>query len=264
MNDRQPNFMAKVLPITAGEERFAANHPAPEFTGDGQSRDLLTQSGESVALLQGAPLTEGYVYTMAFDVIAPTDDTGAPVPYACVVQVRYNENGNTQQRVFSLSGAQSISLPGRVLDVRVTDTTPLTLPLTGEDEPPPTPGEGSKYTVRVVVQRGVRAPNSAPPVLQNGQVALAPAASQAFQVPLGAGASSVAVSYGGAVPADIPSALLVSFEGPGGVGIFKQVYVTAASEDKFYTIPSGATEVVVTNVDAANSANVALQWGIDG
>ena len=262
--DRPPDFMARVLPITKGEERFAGNGTEASETGGGDSRDLLTQSGQQVALSQGTPLTEGYVYTISFDVIAPTDDVGDPVPYACVVQVRFNENGNTQQRIFSLSGAQSISLPGRIIDIRVTDTTPTTLPLSGGDEPTPTPGAGTPYTVRMVLERGNRPGGADRPALYNGIFQLAPTDSVSLMVPQGAGAQSVAVSYGGATPADVPSAILISFNGPGGTGIFKQAYVTAASEDRFINIPSSATEVTITNVDSANTANVSVQWGIDG
>ena len=256
--DRPADFLARVLPITKGEERFAGNGTEATQTGGGDSRDLLTQSGQAVALSQGTPLTEGYVYTLSFDVIPPTDADGNLVPYACVVQVRFNENGNTQQRMFSLSGAQSISLPGRVLDVRVTDTTPEILPTTST----PTPSPGSKYTVRMVVERGVR-PTSSRPVLYNGCFLLENDSSMTFAIPQGVGANTLNVSYGGE-PDGLPSQLLVTFKGPGGVGVFKSYWLQQAQQDMFITIPPGATEVVVNNEDASNSTFFSVQWGIDG
>jgi hypothetical protein len=226
----------------------------------GDSRQLLTQSGQTQAITQGAPLTEGFVYTATFDVIPPTDEEGNMVPFAAEAQIRFSEKGNTIQRVISIVQGTSISLPGRVIEIRITDTTPLTLPLGGGDEPTPTPGAGSQYVVTVVIERAPRAGSGQPPTLYGGIEALLGATSATIAIPAGVGAKSLLIGWAGD---PVPAPVLVTFTTAAG-GIFAQYVISTDLEGVFLPIPPGATEVMLTNTDAVNTGNATITWGIDG
>jgi hypothetical protein len=250
-------FIRRLVPLIGRQARYAGLELEATQTGMGDSRQLLTQSGQTQAITQGAPLTEGFVYTATFDVIPPTDDEGNMVPFAAEAQIRFSEKGNTIQRVISIVQGVSISLPGRVIEIRITDTTPLVLPLT---EGISTPGAGSQYVVTVVIERAPRAGLSDPPTLYGGIEFLAASATPMVAIPAGVGAKSLLVGWAGN---PIPEPLVVTFTTAAG-GSFAQYVVVADSSGKFLPIPPGATEVMLTNTDAANSGMAVLSWGIDG
>jgi hypothetical protein len=227
------------------------------FPGTGQSRSLQTQSGQTVALCQETMMQEGGVYTCTFDVIPPTDEDGDMLPFAATAQIRWNENGNSIQRIISIVQGTSISLPGRVVDIRVTDVTPELLPISGD----PTPGAGSKYTVSVVIDRGMRPSKSYPPTLYSGIATFPPATAVTIPIPLKSGVDSLEVTAveDVAFPTVKPN-IVVSFQN--GTGIFKQ-YDPSVTPG-FVPIPPGATDVVITNADPTNATNITLTWGVDG
>jgi hypothetical protein len=251
-------------PLPPRRYRDAGHNAEAYARGIGQSRDLLTQSGQTVALAQEAPLTEGFVYTATFDVIPPTDADGNLIPFSAEATLRFSENGNTVVRVISIVQGTSISLPGRVIDVRVTDVTPEFLPLS---EGAPTPGAGSKYTVIVVIERATRGggQQAAAPILYGGIYQISSAATQAVGIPAGVGAKSVMIAWAPSATGETLKELLVNFTAAGGAGVFMTFEVDTDFEGLFVPIPPGATEITMTNTSGpGNPGNAALFFGIDG
>jgi hypothetical protein len=251
-------FLRRLVPLIGRQARYAGLELEATQTGMGDSRELLTQSGQTQAISQGAPLTEGFVYTATFDVIPPTDDEGNMVPFAAEAQIRFSEKGNTIQRVISIVQGVSISLPGRVIEIRITDTTPSTLPPGGES-PIPTPGAGSPYVVTVVIERAPRA-SGQPPTLYGGIVPLSGGGTAVVAIPIGVGAKSLVIGWAGN---PVPAPLLVSFTTAAG-GAFAQYIVSADLEGVPLPVPPGATEVLIENTDATNPGNATITWIIDG
>jgi hypothetical protein len=228
----------------------------PEFAGGGDSRDLLTQEQNKVyAMLANAMTQEGGVYTFTFGV------SKIAVIFSALVTLRTSENGNTVKRQFHVVNGTSITVAGRVLDLRIQDVTPTVLPVTGGD----TPGAGTKYTVSVVVERGTRASDNFP-TLWAGCFALTNSGGitplVTVQIPQESGVISAEVCALSAASPPGASEVVVEFFGPGGSGIFKAYRV--ADKPGFVLIPPGATEIVVSNLDATNATLVTVTWGIDG
>lgn len=232
-----------------------ANNAALVFEGASGSRDLATQSGQSVALLMEALSLEGGVYTLIFDVIDPG------VPYECIARVTSSDAGNTVERLFHVIKGCSISLSGRVYGITITDTTPADLPLIS-GEPVSTPGAGSAYTVTCIIERGTRGINSAGPTLYSGSAAIASHASLVLDIPTNSGVNSLEVSSQVATtfPTSNPN-VTVTFTTAAG-GIFKQY--NPILQPGFVAIPPGATQVKITNNDGTNGINSSVTWGIDG
>lgn len=229
----------------------------PEFAGGGESRDLLTQEPDKFyALLQQAMTQEGGVYTFTFGVANP-----AAVIASTLCIIKSNEGGNTVKRKFHVVNGTSITIAGRLVDVRIKDVTPKTLPITGGN----TPGALTKYTVSVVVQRGTRASDNFP-TLWAGCFALTNSGGitplVTVQIPQESGVISAEVCALSAASPPGASEVVVEFFGPGGNGIFKAYRV--ADKPGFVLVPPGATEIVVSNLDATNATLVTVTWGIDG
>jgi hypothetical protein len=227
----------------------------PEFEGTGHSRTLKTQEqGKVYALLQNAMTQEGGVYTFLFGV------TRLNVPAMALATIKTSENGNTVTRKFHVIKGTSVTVAGRVLDVRVQDVTPVLLPLSGDA----TPGAGSEYTVTVVVERGTRASDNFP-TLWDSITALTDSGgatpSVTINIPQESGVISAEVcALSGASP---PGASEVVVEFLGGVtGVFKAYRVV--DKPGFVMVPPGATQIIISNQDAANPTLVTLTWGIDG
>ena len=244
------------MPLARGTERALAHETTTRFHGGSASRDMATQSEQTVALFQEAMMQEGGVYTLAFDI----QDPGVPVE--CVATIRAADKGNHIQRQMNIVKGASISLAGRVFGIYVTDTTPALLPLSGEESPVPTPGPGTGYVVTVVVERGNRAAESRPPTLYGGSAQIASHASLTVPIPENAGVISLEVTAQVAVafPSTAPN-LTVTFTTAAG-GIFKQY--NPIEYTGFVPNVPGATEVTITNNDGSNAVNVAFVWGIDG
>jgi hypothetical protein len=227
----------------------------PEFAGGGDSRDLLTQEQNKVyALLQNAMTQEGGVYTLTFNI------SYLGVPVIALATVKASENGNTVKRKFHVVNGTSVTIAGRLLDVRVQDVTPVLLPFSGE----PTPGAGSKYTVSVVVQRGTRASDNFP-TLWDSVTSLTDSGGATplvvIPIPQEAGVISAEVCALSAATPPGPSEVVVQFIG-GGTGIFKSYRVI--DKPGFVAVPPGATEIAISNSDATNATIITLTWGIDG
>jgi hypothetical protein len=227
----------------------------PEFPGGGDSRDLLTQEQNKIyAMLQNAMTQEGGVYTFTFGVSNPG------VVYSAMVHLRTSENGNTVKRRFHVVNGTSISVAGRVLDLRIQDVTPTTQPLSGS----PTPGAGTKYTVSVVVERGTRASDNFP-TLYGGIFSLTESGgltpSVTIPIPPEAGVVSAEVCALSASTPPGASEVIVEFGMPTGA-ILKAYRVI--DKPGFVIVPPGATQILIANQDAANAALVTLTWGIDG
>ena len=252
-------FIRRLVPLIGRQARFAGLEIEATQTGMGDSRQLVTQSGQTQAITQGAPLTEGFVYTATFDVIPPTDEGGNMIPFAAEAQIRFSEKGNTIQRVISIVQGVSISLPGRVIEIRITDTTPTTLPPGGGEAPTPTPGAGSPYVVTVVIERAPRA-GGQPPTLYGGIIPLSGSEDAIVAIPMGVGAKSLVIGWAGN---PVPDPLLVSFTTSAG-GTFAEYIVSADFEGTPLPIPPGATEVLVENTDTTNSGYASITWLVDG
>src|SRR5579863_6209546 len=104
----------------------------PEFPGVGQSRALFTQKQTAVSLMQTAMTQEGGIYTLTFDVIPP----GVGIPFNCTAIIKASEGGNRVKRQISIVNGTSISVSGRLIEVKLIDVTPVTLPISND----PTPG----------------------------------------------------------------------------------------------------------------------------
>lgn len=235
--------------------------PQTEFHGGGESRDMSTQSGQTVALFQEAMMQEGGVYTIQFGLIEPKDKNGNGVPVECVATILASDRGNSIRRQMNIVKGAGISLAGRVFDVRVTDTTPPTLPLT---EGTVTPGANSSYVVSCLVERGNRASESRPPTLYGGIVSLTTHASVTIPIPEDAGVISLEVSVIEATTFPLTTAkpnVTVYYTTPAG-GVFKAYDPTI--ETGFVPIPPGATQVVIVNSDGAKTVFASLNFGIDG
>jgi hypothetical protein len=227
----------------------------PEFHGGGDSRDLLTQENNKIyALLQNAMTQEGGVYTFTFGISALN------VPVIALATVRTSENGNTVKRKFHVVNGTSISVSGRVIDVRVQDVTPKSLPLSGD----PTPGAGSKYTVSVVVQRGTRASDNLPTIWDSINALTAsggatPAVTVNIPQECGIISAEVCALSAASPPGD--AEVVVEFLG-GTTGVFKAYRVI--DKPGFVLVPPGATQINISNQDVTNPVLVTLTWGIDG
>jgi hypothetical protein len=245
-------FSPKLLPLNPSTERALARDPQTRFHGVGESRDMATQSGQTVPLLQEAMMQEGGMYTLVFGLLDPG------VPVECVATITASERGNSVQRQLNIVKGASISIAGRVFDVRVTDTTPETLPLSATA----TPGAGTGYVVSCLIERGNRPSEGRPPTLYGGIASLATHTSETVPIPQNAGVISLEVSVAENVtfPTVTPN-VVVTFTTASG-GIFK-VY-NPVLQSGFVDIPPGATEVTITNADAANGVYATITWGIDG
>jgi hypothetical protein len=230
--------------------QMEANTAQPEFPGAGASRQLYTQSGQKVAMLQQAMFSEGRVYTATFNVRGVEE-----TPFAALVEITWSEGGNSVHRRFSLVNGVSITLPGRVIDIHVIDNTPSVLPISGGS----TPGAGTPYWVDVVVCPGTRNQAQAP-TLYEGIATLPSHASMTVVIPSHAGIISVEVCgvQSAAIPTGTP---LILVSAQAGAGIFKQWVSTFIPG--FVALPPMATELVITNADSAN-ANVTITFGVDG
>jgi hypothetical protein len=237
-------------------EEYGARTPKPQYPGAGESRKMVTQVAKSVAMLQHGMTQEGGIYTAVFGVQPPRDASGNEVPFQAQATLKFSENGNAVQRRISIVTGCSISVPGRIIDIRCIDATPATMPISGD----PTPGAETPYTVTVIVEKGGRALHI-PPTLYGGIFTIAGHASQAVTIPKDAGVISVRVSPVQAVafPTVKPN-VVVSFQS--GTGIWKQV--DPSLDPLFVPIPPGATEIVIINADAANAINATVTWGVDG
>lgn len=227
----------------------------PEFAGGGDSRDLLTQESNKVyAMLQNAMTQEGGVYTLSFNI------TSLNVPVIALVTLKSSENGNTVKRKFHVVNGTSVTIAGRVLDVRVQDVTPKLLPFSGE----PTPGAGSQYTVSVIVERGTRASDNFPTLWDSiNELTVSGGATPLVVIPIPseAGVISAEVCALSAATPPGPAEVIVQFIG-GLSGIFKSYRLI--DKPGFVAVPPGATEIAISNSDAANETIVTLTWGIDG
>lgn len=241
--------------MSGGNRGAEANRAELTFEGASGSREMSTQSGMTVALLQEGMSLEGGVYTLLFGIIDPSPN----VPYECVATVKTSDAGNTIERQFNIVKGTAITLSGRVFDIRVTDTTPAVLPLSDST---PTPGADSTYVVTCIIERGTRAPKSANPTLYGGVAQIALHATLTIPIPENAGVESLEISSQVAVafPSTNPN-VTVEFTTAAG-GIFKQY--NPILEPGFVTIPPGATEITITNNDGTNAVNTTITWGIDG
>jgi hypothetical protein len=233
-----------------GTREAEARTVNPEFPGASGARPLRTQTGEQQALLQEAMRSEGAVYTLAFDVVDP----GAP--YECVAIVKASDKGNPIVRQFNVVRGTSISLPGRVFDVTIIDTTPSTLPLTDIA----TPGADSLYWVTVVVEPYPRAPDSLGPTLYSGTATIDESAIATVLIPQNTGVTALEVLAVGAAPGTPPNITVTYTASPGG--IFKQ-YNPLVNKG-YIAIPPGATQVEIANNDTVNDVNVTITWKVDG
>jgi hypothetical protein len=244
------------MPLARGTEHALAREPTTRFHGGSASRDMATQSEQTVALFQEAMMQEGGVYTLAFDI----QDPGVPVE--CVATIRAADKGNYIQRQMNIVKGASISIAGRVFGIYVTDTTPAFLPLSGFESPTPTPGPGTGYVVSVIVERGNRAAESRPPTLYGGSAQIASHASLTVPIPENAGVISLEVTAQVAVafPSSAPN-VTVTFTTASG-GIFKQY--NPIEYTGFVSAPPGATSVEFVNNDGSNAVNISWTFGIDG
>jgi hypothetical protein len=236
---------------------LANQRTSPEFPGAADSRKLVTQVAKSMALIQHGMAQEGGIYTAVFSVQTPKDSSGNEYPFQAQAILRWSEGGNTVQRRISIVMGTSISIPGRLIDIKCIDATPALLPISGGA----TPGAGTPYTVTVIVERGTRAITNAPPTLYGGIFVIGAHATQAVNIPKDAGVISVEVSSveATAFPTVKPN-VVASFQS--GAGIWKQV--DPSVEPGFVTIPPGATEIVITNADGTNPIYSTVTWGVDG
>jgi hypothetical protein len=226
----------------------------PEFEGTGQSRTLKTQEqGKIYALLQNAMTQEGGVYTFLFGM------TRLNVPAMALGIIRTSENGNTVTRRFHIVRGTSVTVAGRVLDVRVQDVTPTSLPLSGDA----TPGAGSDYTVSVIVERGTRASDNLPTIWDSINALTESGGatpSVTIDIPQESGVISLEVcTLSAATP---PTGTDVVVEFISGTGVFK-AYRTN-EKPGFVLIPPGATQIIISNQNATDPALVTVTWGIDG
>lgn len=232
-----------------------AKTTSPQYPGLGDSRTLSTQTqnNRGQAISQQAMTEEGGVYTLAFSVQPPIDDTGVLVPYVCEAIVKASEEGNTIQRRFYVINGTSISVPARIIDIRIRDATPAEF--SGET----VPGAGSEYIVSVVGQRGTRPYGSKPPTLSEPAFSIASTLFTTFDIPGDAGVTTVEVALSNPITGlSVPATV----EFLAGAGVVKAYAPSTTPE--FVVIPAGATQVRITNFDGTNSVFATVTWGIDG
>ena len=227
--------------------------------GASDSRDLFTQSGQEVRLRQVA-FEEAGVSTVQFGVIFPNNFA----PFACVAKIKWSDNGNTIVRQVDVVNGVMVSAQGRVLDITLTDTTPASF---GPGKP--TPGADTKYTVTYVASRRPRPCQSRPPTLYGGTGTLdphaepAPITSLTFDIPNDAGVISVAIGVQSTASPAVAPNLSVSFQDSAG-NQWGGWTIVQGGPPVFGVVPPGATEMVVTNLDASHGDNLTVWWGIDG
>ncbi len=246
--------------VREGEIRQGDSKVSQHGRGLSASRDMFTQSGRSTALLNDT-LEDAEVHTVQFGVQAPKDASGNAIPFACVATIAWSNDGNTIRRQVSVKNGQSISAPGRVVNITITDTTPAFLP---QAEDTPTPGPGSKYTASCLVNRYPRPGSALPPTLYGPVPFVLGASSFSGYIPIppDAGVASLEISAVEAVefPTVKPN-VWVSFTTAAG-GIFKAYDPTL--ESGFVAIPDGATGFQVFNADTVNPVLISTNFGIDG
>lgn len=240
------------MTTVGGTREAEARTVAPEFPGASGARELFTQSGQQVALLQEAMRAEGAVYTLTFDVVDPG------VPYECVAIVKASDRGNPIVRQFNVVRGTSISLTGRVFQVTVIDTTPATLPLS--EGPVNTPGAGTSYWITVVIEPYPRAPDILGPILYGGVAIIEASSALTVDIPADVGATALEVVGVSAVPLD-PTLLSITYTTAAG-GVFK--LYNPVLNPGFISIPPSATQVQISNNDDTNAVTVTLTWKIDG
>jgi hypothetical protein len=231
----------------------------PRFEGQGDSRSLKTQSGQTEKMTNVGMKQEGGVYTLSFYVRIPYV-AEVPVVYQAVATIRSSEGGNTVIRKISVLPGTSITIPGRLINIEVTDTTPEKLPFSDLD----TPNANTPYTVWVIAERGTRPLGSKPPTLWGGFFSLtdtSPNNSVTVDIPPDSGVNSVEITaVSGAAGGGTP-AMIVEFVG-GLTGLFKSY--NPAINTGFIPIPAGATQIIIANLSTSNIASASLTWGIDG
>jgi hypothetical protein len=181
--------------------------------------------------------------TVSIDNLALEDKTTAFV----TASVSFTIEGNTITRTFDVAAGASISGLAEAVRVVVTDNTktPHTM--------------GVKYGVMISIAMMPRPNTATPPTLTGAaNVAVGPTASTTVPVPIGA--NSVIVTGTGA--AGVVSLQLAQQTMDGTTTLMATDITEVPSRP--IALMAGCGQIVVTNLAGASSANVTVQFGIDG
>jgi hypothetical protein len=218
-----------------------------------------------------AEFPEAGDYTVKFGIIPPKVPVGAVigggpvaqdgqvvVPVTVLATVIWKVNGNQVTRKLNVStqGGTSISGEGEAVEVQLQDATPnnATVPFN-------TP---QQYTATISCAPGTRPVTGLPctlvAVAKNTVIAGAGTLGP-IPIPNDAGVLSLRV-YPVSFAGPPPVAPIVRVDISDGFNILRSY--NPAIESDFISLPPNAVQIVINNLDPANSISVSADWGIEG
>lgn len=195
----------------------------------------------------------GY-YTAQFNV------TNLPLNGVVTATAIWSVEGNSVQRVISVSSGTTISGPGQGVNIVINDNT--TVFGSGAGEVP----QGTPYSVSVQVSPGSRPSGSNPPILigqPNGAIILPIGPSSvSFPVPQNSGVTSIEIVAMGEQPVAGYAQPNIIVEQLNAGGVIYATYNPVGAG--FVPIAPGVASVKIHNLDTSNYAYAQIFWGIDG